>query len=193
LNPEDPIDRFLALQAAAAPHEPEQATAATLATADVEGRPSARVVLVKSADSRGFVFFTNRESRKGRELETNPWAALCFFWPSLIRQIRVEGGVERVEDDESDAYFSSRPRGSQIGAWASRQSAVLPSREALEERVARVSTRYAGQTVPRPPFWGGYRLLPQRIELWHGRESRLHDRQLYERDGESWRESRLSP
>jgi pyridoxamine 5'-phosphate oxidase len=193
LNPEDPIDRFLALQAAAAPHEPERATAATLATTDLEGRPSARVVLVKSADSRGFAFYTNRDSRKGRELETNPWAALCFFWPSLLRQIRIEGGVERVEDGESDAYFGSRPRGSQIGAWASRQSAALPSREALEERVERVSARFADQPVPRPPFWGGYRLCPQRIEFWHGRESRLHDRLLYERDGDGWRESRLSP
>jgi pyridoxamine 5'-phosphate oxidase len=193
LNPEDPIDRFLALQAAAAKHEPEQATAATLATADLEGRPSARVVLVKSVDPSGFAFYTNRDSRKGRELETNPWAALCFFWPSLIRQIRVEGGVERVEDAASDAYFASRPRGSQIGAWASRQSAALPSREALEERVERVTARFAGQTVPRPPFWGGYRLVPQRIEFWHGRESRLHDRLLYERDGQGWRESRLSP
>jgi pyridoxamine 5'-phosphate oxidase len=193
LNPEDPIDRFLALQAAAALHEPEQATAATLATADLEGRPSARVVLVKSVDPSGFAFYTNRDSRKGRELETNPWAALCFFWPSLIRQIRVEGGVERVEDDESDAYFSSRPRGSQIGAWASRQSAVLPSREALEERVERVTARFADQPVPRPPFWGGYRLRPQRIEFWHGRESRLHDRLLYERDGGGWRETRLAP
>jgi pyridoxamine 5'-phosphate oxidase len=193
LNPEDPIDRFLALQAAAAPHEPEQATAATLATADLEGRASARVVLVKSADPSGFVFYTNRDSRKGRELETNPWAALCFFWPSLSRQVRVEGAVERVEDAESDAYFASRPRGSQIGAWASRQSTVLPSREALEERVGRVTARFADQPVPRPPFWGGYRLLAQRIEFWHGRESRLHDRLLYERDGDGWRQTRLSP
>jgi len=194
VEPVAPIAQFLALQAAAAPGEPEQATAATLATADLEGRPSARIVLVKSAGEAGFVFFTNRESRKGRELEVNPWAALCFFWPSMTRQVRIEGPVEWLEDEASDAYFASRPRGSQVGAWASRQSAALPSREALVGRVARVEARFAGQAVPRPPFWGGYRLLAQRIEFWHGRDSRLHDRLLYERDGGGeWRQTRLSP
>jgi pyridoxamine 5'-phosphate oxidase len=126
-------------------------------------------------------------------LTDNPRASACFWWPHLKRQVRFEGQVELVSDREADEYFASRPRGSQIGAWASRQSAALPSREALEERVERVSARFADQPVPRPPFWGGYRLCPQRIEFWHGRESRLHDRLLYERDGDGWRESRLSP
>jgi pyridoxamine 5'-phosphate oxidase len=189
----DPIARFLELQATAAPLEPEHATAATLATADLEGRPSARIVLVKSASPGGFVFYTNRESRKGRELDGNPWAALCFFWPSIVRQVRVEGTVERLDDAESDAYFASRERGSQVGAWASRQSTPLPSREALEDRVRHVEARFAGQPVPRPPFWGGYRLNPQRIEFWQGKESRLHDRLLYERDGDGWVTARLAP
>jgi pyridoxamine 5'-phosphate oxidase len=189
----DPIARFLELQATAAPLEPEHATAATLATADLEGRPSARIVLVKSASPGGFVFYTNRESRKGRELDGNPWAALCFFWPSIVRQVRVEGPVEHLDDAESDAYFASRERGSQVGAWASRQSTPLPSREALEERVRHVEARFAGQPVPRPPFWGGYRLSPQRIEFWQGLESRLHDRLLYERDGHVWQTTRLAP
>jgi pyridoxamine 5'-phosphate oxidase len=189
----DPIARFLELQATAAPLEPEHATAATLATADLEGRPSARIVLVKSASPGGFVFYTNRESRKGRELDGNPWAALCFFWPSIVRQVRVEGTVERLDDAESDAYFASRERGSQVGAWASRQSTPLPSREALEDRVRHVEARFAGQPVPRPPFWGGYRLNPQRIEFWQGKESRLHDRLLYERDGDGWVTTRLAP
>jgi pyridoxamine 5'-phosphate oxidase len=194
MNPAaDPIAAFLELQRRAAPQEPEAATAATLASADLEGRPSARVVLVKQVDERGFVFFTNRESRKGRELEQNAWAALCFFWPSLQRQVRVEGPVEWVSDAESDAYFASRPRGSQIGAWASRQSAPLLSREALEERVRHVEARFAESAIPRPPYWGGYRLTPLRLELWEGRESRLHERLLFERAGGGWRSQRLWP
>lgn len=189
----DPIAAFLALQREAAPAEPENATAATLATCDLEGRPSARIVLVKGVDQRGFVFFTNYESRKGRELEQNPWAALCFYWPSLQRQVRVEGSVERVAEPESDVYFASRPRDSQLGAWASRQSSILPSRAALEERLTRVAARFDGEAVPRPPYWGGYRLTPARLEIWGGRENRLHDRLLYRRAGNGWREERLAP
>ena len=193
IDPIDPIGAFLVLQAQAAATEVESATAATLATADLEGRPSARVVLVKGVDERGFVFFTNYESRKARELEQNPAAALCFFWPSIVRQVRVEGTVERVDESESDAYFASRPRGSQIGAWASRQSAPLPSRRALEERFERLERRHDGEAVTRPPFWGGYRLVPLRIEFWRGQESRLHDRLLFERAGDGWRSGRLFP
>jgi pyridoxamine 5'-phosphate oxidase len=189
----DPIAAFLELQEQAAMHEPEGATAATLATADLEGRPSARIVLVKQVDDQGFSFFTNRDSRKGRELAQNPWAALCFFWPSIVRQVRIEGRVAAVGDEESDVYFATRPRGSQVGAWASRQSYPIPSRAALEERVRHVEERFGEGAIPRPPFWGGYRLRAQRIEFWRGRESRLHDRQLFERDGDGWCRSRLSP
>jgi pyridoxamine 5'-phosphate oxidase len=189
----DPIAAFLALQEQAAMQEPEGATAATLATADSEGKPTARLVLVKRVDERGFVFFTNRESRKGVELAQNPWAALCFFWPSMARQIRVEGPVETASDEESDAYFASRPRGSQVGAWASRQSYPIPSGAALEERVRHVEERFGVGPIPRPPYWGGYRLRPLRVEFWHGRESRLHERLLHELDGDDWRVSRLSP
>ena len=167
----------------------------TLATADAAGRPSARIVLLKGIDPRGFVFFTNRESRKARELEERPFAALVLHWPKAAEQIRVEGRVERVSDAESDLYFATRPRGSQIGAWASSQSRPLESREALLNRVREAEARFAGQPVPRPPFWGGYRLVPDRIEIWRGQESRLHDRVVYARDaeGDPWREERLYP
>ncbi len=173
--------------------EPSDATAVTLATADAAGRPSARVVLLKDIDARGFVFFTNQESRKGRELDANPYAALCAHWPAAAEQLRAEGRVERVSDAESDVYFATRPRGSQIGAWASDQSEPLESREALIERVREVEARFAGRDVPRPPHWGGYRLIPERIEIWRGQESRLHDRIVYAREGDGWREGRLFP
>jgi pyridoxamine 5'-phosphate oxidase len=189
----DPVERFLETLARAAAAGPFDATAAALATADAAGRPSVRVVLVKRVDARGFVFHTNRESRKGRELAANPRAALCFHWPAIEEQVRVEGAVTALPDDESDAYFATRPRASQLGAWASPQSAELPDREALERAVREAERRFAGSGVPRPPFWGGYLLRPERIEFWRGRESRLHDRILYERDGERWRARNLAP
>jgi pyridoxamine 5'-phosphate oxidase len=188
----DPITEFLNAVERAQAHQVDTAPV-VLATADGAGRPSARLVLLRGADARGFVFFTNYNSRKGRELTDNPQAALCFYWPTLDEQIRIEGPVERASADESDAYFGSRPRGSQLGAWASDQSAVLPSRETLEEKYRDIERRFAGQTVQRPPFWGGFRLTPVRIEFWYGRPDRLHDRVVYARDGSAWRIERLYP
>jgi pyridoxamine 5'-phosphate oxidase len=189
----DPIARFRALFEKAQAVEPYDATAMTLATADERGRPAARMVLLKGADERGFVFFTNRESRKGRELEANPFAALCIHWPASEQQVRIEGRVERVSDAESDAYFASRPRESQLGAWASHQSAPLSSREELEARVRELDARWPA-AIPRPPHWGGYRLVPDRIELWFAGAGRLHDRFAYERDGDgTWVMTRLNP
>ena len=188
----NPITEFLNAVERAQAHQVDTAPV-LLATADATGRPSARLVLLRGADARGFVFFTHYDSRKGRELTENPQAALCFFWPSLDEQIRIEGRVERVSPDESDAYFASRPRGSQLGAWASDQSSVLPSRETLEEKYREIERRFEGQAVQRPPFWGGFRLTPVRIEFWYGRPDRLHDRVVYVRDGSAWRIERLYP
>jgi pyridoxamine 5'-phosphate oxidase len=167
--------------------------AMTVATATPDGAPSARMMLLKGADERGFVFFTNYESRKGAELAVNPRVALVFHWAILQRQVRVEGSVARLTADESDAYFQSRPRGSRIGAWASRQSAPLTARTELEGRVREHERRFATGNVPLPPFWGGFRLTPLRIEFWQGRTDRLHDRLRFERDGERWRAVRLYP
>ncbi len=169
--------------------------AMTLATASAEGRPSARMVLLKGFDARGFVFFTNYESRKGAELAANPWAALVFHWGPLERQVRVEGRVERTGREESAAYFRSRPLGSRLGALASAQSRVLPDRGTLERRVAELEARHAAGEVPLPDFWGGYRLVPDALELWQGRPDRLHDRFRYtRRDGvPGWAIERLSP
>jgi pyridoxamine 5'-phosphate oxidase len=167
--------------------------AMVLATATPDGRPSARVVLLKGVDERGFAFFTNYLSRKGRELASNPHAALTFFWPELERQVRVEGTVAPVSPEESDAYFRSRPPDSQLGAWASPQSEVVGGREMLERRLAELRERFAGGDVPRPPHWGGYRLQPQAIEFWQGRADRLHDRLCYTRAGSAWRIGRLAP
>ena len=164
-----------------------------LATADATGMPSVRMVLLRGADERGFVFHTSYNSRKARELVENPRAAICIHWHSLEEQIRIEGRVERLSDAESDGYFLSRPRGSQLGAWASDQSAVLPSRETLEEQYRETERRFEGKPVPRPPFWGGFRLIPERIEFWFGRPDRLHDRLLYVRQGDGWTIERLYP
>jgi pyridoxamine 5'-phosphate oxidase len=187
------ITEFLdALQRAAA-RQIDTAPAA-LATADSAGQPSVRIVLVRHVDQRGFVFHTNYNSRKGRELDANPRASLCFHWPMLDEQIRVDGSVARLGPEESDVYFASRPRGSQVGAWASEQSAPLPSREALEARYREFEARFATtDPVPRPPFWGGYRLTPSRIEFWYGRPDRLHDRVLYTLEDGVWRIERLYP
>ena len=168
--------------------------AMTLATATRDARPSSRMVLLKGFDARGFLFFTNYESRKAAELDDNPHAALCFHWTVLQRQVRIEGTVERISAAESEAYFRTRTRGSRIGAWASRQSMPLDSRETLEARVQEFDARYPGDDVPLPPFWGGYRLSPERIEFWQGRTNRLHDRLLFERNAAAaWNLRRLYP
>ena len=164
-----------------------------LATSTADGRPSARAVLLKGLDERGFVFFSNFDSRKGHELAANPHAALCFLWHPLERQVRVEGTVSKVSDAESDAYFVSRPAGSRLGAWASPQSAVIPDRETLTREQAALEAEYAGRDIPRPPHWGGYRVLPQVIEFWQGRPNRLHDRVRFTRTPAGWATDRLAP
>jgi pyridoxamine 5'-phosphate oxidase len=169
-------------------------TAMTLATADREGRPSARVVLLKGVDARGFIFYTNYLSRKGQELEQNPRASLVFYWSALEREVCIAGSVSRLSAAESDAYFNSRPRGSKLGAWASNQSMAIPDRAALEQRWQQLEAQYPTEDVPRPPHWGGYLLSPSRIEFWQGRANRLHDRLCYTRQSDQrWLIQRLSP
>lgn len=188
-----PVEQFRIWLDDAFAAELNEPYAMTLATATGDGTPSARVVLLRGYDERGFVFYTNYDGRKGEELGANPKAALVFYWAELERQVRVEGDVVRVSEMESDEYFSSRPRGSRIGAWASEQSRGLESRAALEEKVREIEERYPDE-VPRPPFWGGYRVVPILVEFWQGRESRLHDRLVYERGGgEGWIVHRLQP
>ena len=193
---DDPLLTFQRLYERAQRSEPEP-TAVALATADASGQPSVRMLLLKGADAEGFVFYSNYESRKGRELLDNPRAALCFYWKSLETQVRVEGAVERVSAAESDAYFASRPRGSQLGAWASLQSQALASREALEQRIEEVGATYGEDkgAVPRPPRWGGYRLRPTRIEFWFAHPYRLHDRFAFTRAAadQPWQMQRLYP
>ena len=190
----DPIEQFRKWfdeALAANLHEPN---AMTLATATLEGHPSARVVLLKGYDERGFVFYTNYESRKGREVEENPRCALVFYWGELERQVRIQGRASRVPEEESDAYYASRPRGSRLGAWASDQTRPTRDRTTLEERLRELEAEYEGREIPRPPFWGGYRVEPEEIEFWQGRENRLHDRLLYRRSKDGgWRIERLQP
>jgi len=189
----DPLERFRQLFERASRRAPFDPTAVALATATVDGAPSARMVLLKGYDASGFRFFTNYESRKGAELAANPRAALCFYWPWLDEQVRVEGTVERLPAEESDAYFATRELGSQLGAWASEQSRPLASRIALLRRVARTKARFLARPVERPPHWGGYRLRPERLEFWKSKRSRLHERWLYTRRDGEWEKVRLQP
>ncbi|KAA0013505.1 pyridoxamine 5'-phosphate oxidase [Billgrantia pellis] len=191
--PEDPMMLFDEWLILALDAEGDDGNTMTLATADSQGLPHARIVLLKGYDDRGLVFYTNYHSHKGSELTNVPHAALVFWWPSLGRQVRVEGGVEQVSEEESNAYFDSRPRASQLGAWVATQSVVIPDRNWIEERQHRFEQAYEGQTIPRPGHWGGYRVVPQMIEFWQGQPSRLHDRIRYElRDG-TWHSFRMAP
>ena len=194
--PTDPIERFRQVYAQAEKIDraiiPEP-NAMSVGTIEKGGQPSVRIVLLKAFDERGFVFYTNYEGRKGRELLAHPKAALCFYWPPIHIQVRIEGEVSQVSDEEADTYFATRDRGSQIGAWASRQSRPLESPTALDERVARYEREFAGQDVPRPKFWSGFRVSPERIEFWKARRNRLHERHLYTRDGDGWRTETLYP
>lgn len=168
-------------------------TAMHVATVTADGKPDVRVLLLKEFDEQGFVFFTNYQSSKGIELQITPWACLNFWWDKLARQVRISGKIEKVTAQESDEYFATRPRGSQIGAWASQQSQRLPNRATLEQRIAEIEQQYQDQSIPRPPHWGGYRLKPVEIEFWQGRESRLHDRLRYQLIDSKWQLERLSP
>ena len=192
---DEPLGLFAAWLKDATTSEPRDPTAMTLATVDADGLPNARMVLLKGTDERGFVFYTNMDSQKGRELDAHPKAALVFHWKSLNRQVRVRGLVDRVTDAEADAYFATRPKQAQIGAWASKQSAPLESRLAFEKAVARYAVKYAISEVPRPPYWSGYRIVPLRIEFWHDRPFRLHDRIEFQRESLSapWSKTRLYP
>jgi pyridoxamine 5'-phosphate oxidase len=194
-NADEPFRLFAAWLEEAGRKEPADPNAMALATVDADNLPNVRMVLLKGLDDRGFVFYTNLDSQKGRELDAIPKAALVFHWKSLERQVRVRGPVERVEDAEADAYFASRARLSQIGAWASHQSAPLETRLAFEAAVARYTAKFGLGTVPRPPFWSGFRVLPLEIEFWHSRAFRLHDRIVFRRDelGQSWAKTRLYP
>lgn len=190
---EDPIEQFLAWFDQALEAEPMDPNAMTLSTATPDGHPSSRVVLLKGVDKEGFRFYTNYRSRKGRELEENPRAALCIYWPAMSRQVRIEGEVKKLDRKASEDYFQQRPRPSRIAAWASEQSHAVDSREELEERFREYQDKFEGGEVPLPDFWGGYLLRPVAIEFWQGREERMHDRLVYRRKGERWEIGRLAP
>ncbi len=190
---ENPIGLFKDWLADAERSEPNNPNAMTLATVTPDGAASARMILLKGVDERGFTFYTNLGSRKAEQLSVNPRAALCFYWKSLKRQVHVEGTVERVDDAEADAYFATRPRGAQIGAWASKQSRPMEGRFRLEARVAKYTAKFHVGTVPRPDFWSGFRVVPEHIEFWREQPFRLHDRVVYHRDGGGWRKERLYP
>ncbi len=189
----NPIKRFAELFERMQKTDVPEPAAVTLATATSDGKPSVRVVLLKGFDENGFIFYTNLESRKAKELRANPFAALCFYWEPIHYQVRVEGPVERVSEDEADSYFASRARGSQIGAWASKQSAVLTKMRTLMFRFLKYQKEFLGKEVPRPSFWSGFRLIPQSIEFWQRQENRLHVRELYTKDGHNWLISTLYP
>ena len=190
----NPFEQFKIWFEQAVAAELPEPNAMTIATATPDGKPSSRMVLLKDYDERGFVFYTNYESQKGRQLVENPWGALVFLWVQLERQVRIEGRVEKVSEAESDTYFHSRPIESQLGAWASHQSQAIESREVLERRFHQLKEEYQNKEIPRPPHWGGFRVIPTEIEFWQGRPSRLHDRLLYRRgDDGSWQIQRLSP
>ena len=188
----DPMKQFGVWMVEAIHAQVPEPTAMTLATVDGDGHPSARIVLLKGVDPKGFVFYTNYESRKGRELSTNPAAAITFLWKELERQVRIEGRIEKVSAEESNAYYETRPLGSRIGAWASPQSEAIESRDWLETRWSHFTDKF-GEKPPRPPHWGGYRLLPEYVEFWQGRMSRLHDRIVYRRHDNGWEIARLAP
>lgn len=189
----DPIAQFRLWFDAALNASVPEPNAMHISTVTAEGRPDGRIVLLKDVSEAGFVFYTNYESRKGRELIGQPFATLTFFYPELERQIRIEGHVEKVSANESDDYFNSRPRGSQIGAWVSHQSLVIDSRDVLENRQRELESQFLGQPVPRPPYWGGFRVVPDAVEFWQGRPSRLHDRIRYRKEAQNWLIERLAP
>jgi pyridoxamine 5'-phosphate oxidase len=190
---DDPIARFKEMLTAADQLGIQLHNAAALATCGNDRQPTVRMVLLKEADKRGFVFYTNLESRKAGQLSDNPSASLCFWWPQLKRQVRVEGRVELIDKLEADEYFASRPRGSQLGAWASPQTSAITSREELLAAVAELTLKYKDQAVPRPPFWSGYRLVPERIEFWKEQPDRLHEREVYTRHNDRWQATLLAP
>jgi pyridoxamine 5'-phosphate oxidase len=193
MTSDDPMAMFTTLFEQAGRSGLQEPEAMVLSTVDRDGRPSSRYVLLKEVDARGFVFYTNLESRKARALAANPYAALCFYWPPLDTQVRIEGDVERVSDEEADAYFATRPRDSQLGAWASKQSAPLGSRAALEQQVEAERARFDGRPVSRPPYWSGYRVVPTAIEFWTRHAARLHDRARFTRENGGWVRTLLYP
>ena len=190
---DEPTNRFHDLFERAKKEEASDATAVGLATATKHGRPSLRIVLLKDFDARGFVFYTNYQGRKSIEIEENSQAAMTFYWPGMGVQVRIEGSVDRVSAEESEAYFQSRPIGHRLGAWSSDQSREVDSAEALSDKFAEVEMRFAGKAVPRPTHWGGYRITPETMEFWFGRENRMHERELYTRAGNGWTLKRLQP